>query len=125
MCIRDSRDVVGRSVGEALPEAVSQGFVELLDQVFATGEPFVANGVRFEVQPTPGGPLRERFLDFVYQPIRDASGVITGIFVEGADVTERTLAAAALRDSETRYKALLNTTDIGFCIIQMLSLIHI
>ena len=113
------RDVVGRSVGEALPEAVSQGFVELLDQVFATGEPFVANGVRFEVQPTPGGPLRERFLDFVYQPIRDASGVITGIFVEGADVTERTLAAAALRDSETRYKALLNTTDIGFCIIQM------
>ena len=113
------RDVVGRSVGEALPEAVSQGFVELLDQVFATGEPFVANGVRFEVQPTPGGPVRERFLDFVYQPIRDASGVITGIFVEGADVTERTLAAAALRDSETRYKALLNTTDIGFCIIQM------
>ena len=114
-----NRDVVGRSVGEALPEAVSQGFVELLDQVFATGEPFVANGVRFEVQPTPGGPVRERFLDFVYQPIRDASGVITGIFVEGADVTERTLAAAALRDSETRYKALLNTTDIGFCIIQM------
>ena len=108
-----------RTLAEALPEAVSQGFVELLDQVFATGEPFVANGVRFEVQPTPGGPLRERFLDFVYQPIRDASGVITGIFVEGADVTERTLAAAALRDSETRYKALLNTTDIGFCIIQM------
>ena len=113
------RDVLGRSVGEALPEAVSQGFVGLLDQVFATGEPFVANGLRFEVQPTPDGPMRERFLDFVYQPIRDASGVITGIFVEGADVTERTLAAAALRDSEARYKALLNTTDLGFCIIQM------
>ncbi|QYF86092.1 PAS domain S-box protein [Brevundimonas sp. PAMC22021] len=113
------RDVVGRTVAEALPEAVSQGFIELLDRAFATGEPFVADGLKFDVQPSPGGPVHERYLDFVYQPIRDANGVITGIFVEGADVTERTSAAAALRESETRYSALLNTTDIGFCIIQM------
>jgi two-component sensor histidine kinase len=41
------------------------------------------------VQLEPGGPLVERFVDFVYQPIRDASGAVSGIFVEGSDVTAR------------------------------------
>ena len=33
------RDVTGRTVREAFPEAVSQGFVALLDEVFATASP--------------------------------------------------------------------------------------
>src|ERR1700749_1262867 len=39
------RDVLGKSVAEAIPEVVEQGFVGLLDRVFASGEPYVGRRV--------------------------------------------------------------------------------
>jgi PAS domain S-box-containing protein len=83
------RQIVGKTAREALPEVAGQGFFELLDRVYATGEPFVGHALPIRVQREPNGPLEERFLDFVYQPIRDASGAVSGIFVEGSDVTAR------------------------------------
>ncbi len=115
----DRRDIVGRTVAEALPEAAAQGYVALLDEVFRTGKPHRAVAARFGVQPVPGGPIRERYLDFVYQPITDAHGVVSGIFVEGHDVTERTLAEAALRENEARYRTLFESIEVGFCIVQL------
>lgn len=83
------RDVVGRPIREALPEVEEQGFVELLDHVFRSGEAFVGSGVSVRLQRSPGEEPEERFVDFIYQPIRDAKGEVSGIFVEGSDVTER------------------------------------
>ena len=40
------RDVIGRTVREALPELVGQGFVDLLDRVFATGRPYTTSSAR-------------------------------------------------------------------------------
>jgi PAS domain S-box-containing protein len=86
------RPVLGRTVAEALPEAAEQGYVELLDRVYRSGEAYVARSAKYAVQATPGGPTDDRYLDFVYQPIRNAAGAVTGIFVEGVDVTDRTSA---------------------------------
>ena len=86
------RDVVGRTVGEALPEVVPQGFVTLLDRVFETGEPFVGRNLRVELLDQRGEPYVV-YLDFVYQPIlgRDG-GTPIGILVQGHDITEQRLA---------------------------------
>ena len=115
----DGRDVAGRTVAEALPEAAAQGYVALLDEVFRTGRPHQAMGARLDLQPVPGGPITERYLDFVYQPVAGADGRVEGIFVEGHDVTERTRAEAALRESEARYRTLFESIEVGFCIIAM------
>ncbi|MEO8747270.1 MAG: PAS domain-containing protein [Rhodanobacter sp.] len=96
------RDVLGRPIVGALPEAANQGFVDLLDMVYTSGEPYVATTTRFAVQPGPDSPVSQRYLDFVYQPIKNARGEVTGIFVEGTDVTERTLAEKASSISEAR-----------------------
>ncbi|MDB5469018.1 MAG: hybrid sensor histidine kinase/response regulator [Caulobacter sp.] len=85
------RPVVGLTVAEALPEAVGQGFLDLLDRVYETGEAYVASSAVYGMQTEPDGPIDERTLDFVYQPIRDSDGQVTGIFVEGVDVSERAL----------------------------------
>ena len=83
------RDVVGKTVADILPDAVQQGYLDLLDTVFRTGRPFSSAGARFAAQSFPGSSIGERFVDFVYQPIKDHKGKVTGIFVEGSDVTER------------------------------------
>jgi PAS domain S-box-containing protein len=113
------REVVGKTVAEALPEAASQGFVDLLDQVYQSGQPYSADGQLFASQPIAGGPVDNRYVNFVYQPIHDAGGTITGIFVEGADVTDRTLAAAAVAAAEERYRTVMEAIDVGFCVLEM------
>ncbi len=100
------RDYIGRSALDAVPDVQGQGYIELLDRVYATGERFVAQQKSLRVARTPGAPFEERFIDFIYEPIVDDDGAVTGIFVEGFDVTDRALADAALRESEARLREL-------------------
>ncbi|APW35905.1 hybrid sensor histidine kinase/response regulator [Rhodoferax koreense] len=93
----DRADVIGRPLAEVLPESVEQGFVALLDEVYATGEAFSAEAFRFVLEAAPGAPRRETFSDFVAQPIRDRNGAVDGIFIEGVDVTSR-VASDRLRE---------------------------
>jgi len=95
-----NRDILGRTVADALPEAVEQGYLEILDQVFLTGEPFLAHGARFSIAPTEGQQPEERILDFVYQPLREEDGRISGIIVIGVDITDRNRVEKALLQSE-------------------------
>ncbi|WP_313703229.1 ATP-binding protein [Massilia sp.] len=82
-------NVVGKTAREVLPEVEGQGFFELLDEVYRTGKPFVGHALPLKLAREPGAPLEQRYLDFIYQPIRDPSGQVVGIFVEGSDVTLR------------------------------------
>ena len=96
------REILGRPVREALPEVAGQGLFEILDGVYATGEPFFANEWRVMLQREPGGPLEERFATFVYQPLLDAAGRVSGIFVHGVDVTETKRVGEALKEADRR-----------------------
>src|SRR6202789_977538 len=107
-----NREIIGRTVAEALPETVSQGYLELLDEVFRSGKPYRATSARYAPQTTSGCAIEQRYLDFVYQPILDESGAVTGIFVEGVDVTDRTLAEAALHESEARFRDIADATPV-------------
>jgi hypothetical protein len=101
-----NRELIGLTVREAFPEVESQGFLGLLDEVYATGKPFVGRDMQIVFQPPHGGAPETRFLDFVYQPIKDVSGNVTSIFVEGSDVSERRATEDALRSSEARLREL-------------------
>ncbi len=97
-----NRQILGKSLREALPETEEQGFPKLLDQVFATGNAFFAQDVPLSLQLSPGSSLTKLFVDFVYQPIFEPDGTISGIFVAGSDVTEQRHTREALCISEER-----------------------
>ena len=80
-------------LAQALPEVVDQGYIDMLDSVFETGEPVYGKASLVRVQRSPGEPPEDAYVDFVYQPIRDAEGRISGVFVQGHDVTSGVVAA--------------------------------
>ncbi|MEE1657676.1 PAS domain-containing protein [Microvirga sp. CF3062] len=104
-------DIVGKTVREALPEVVDQGFTTLLDRVHQSGQPFVGRSIRIVLAPSSGGAPEERFLDFVYQPIFDPDSKVSGIFVQGHDVTEQKRNEEALHESEERFRVIANSID--------------
>ncbi|MEP7228325.1 MAG: ATP-binding protein, partial [Gemmatimonadales bacterium] len=102
------RDLIGKPVRAALPEIEGQRFLELLDEVHRTGQPFVGKELPVQLQRAPEAPLERRYVDFVYQPMQDPAGEVIGILVSGADVTDLVAAReeaqqlAGERDAERR-----------------------
>lgn len=94
------RDILGKSVREAVPEAEGQGFLKLLDGVYQSGEPFVGRGTPIELARTPDHPLERRYIDFVYQPRREPNGSVSGIITLGVDVTDAKRTEQILLQSE-------------------------
>ncbi len=107
-----ARSIIGLTVAQALPEAAEQGFLQLLDGAYRSGEAHSAYGIRYAPPGRSGGP-EEHFLDFVYQPIKDAQGSVTGIFVEGVDVSQRRVIERALAESEERFRLAVQSASLG------------
>ena len=120
------RDVVGRTVDEALPEVRSQGFIDLLDGVFTSARPFVGREIPLMLVRHPGASPEQAYVDFVYQPIVEPSGETAGIVAHGTDVTAAVLARreierllreserarADAEQSEGRYRFLANAIPV-------------
>ncbi len=102
------RDIVGKAVRDAVPEIEGQGFFEYLDAVYATGQPFFGTGMRIMFQRSPERPLEIAYVDFVFQPIRERDGPVTGILVHGVDTTDRKRVEDAMA-SEARVLELIAT----------------
>jgi signal transduction histidine kinase len=99
--ITGRRDIVGRPLFEAMPEFRDQGFEQLLQLVTEGRQAYMGRDVRLLV-PSASGELRERYVDFIYQPILEPDGSVSGIFVQGHDVTARLLATEALKEADRR-----------------------
>ena len=108
-----ARDFVGRPVREVFPELEGQGFYEMLDHTYATGERQVAHQMPARLEDRATGLVSERLLDFVYAPILDDAGHVSGIFCEGFDVTEAHRAARALASSEEQLRLATDAAEVG------------
>ncbi|WP_377155111.1 ATP-binding protein [Roseateles sp. UC29_93] len=113
---------LGKPAREAFPDIAGQGYFELLDGVYRTGNRFVAASAPLRYRYAPESAEEERLLDFIFEPIRDEGGRITGVFCEGFDVTAQRRAeaalAAALQQTQGQrrlYEAILaNTPDLAY-----------
>lgn len=90
--VSGQREILNLTVAEALPEVVEQGFVELLDTVFRSGEPFIGNETLVRLDRSGTGTVEDRYMNFVYQPLHEADGSIGGIFAHAVDVTDQVVA---------------------------------
>ena len=99
------RDILGQTVAEALPEIAGDDYLAMLDQVHTSGVASRLSGAAYDVQDVPQGKPTRRYIDMLYQPITDASGAVTGIFVDGTDVTDVVSAQDAIRASDAQFRS--------------------
>jgi PAS domain S-box-containing protein len=94
MAGRERNEVIGKLVRDVLPELVDQGFLDLLNRVYQTGEAFLASA--HEAILMRSGREETFYVDFTYYPMRSLAGEIEGILFQGIDVTEQVLARVQL-----------------------------
>jgi PAS domain-containing protein len=86
------RAQLGLTAAEVFPEAVEQGFIQLLDQVYATGEPFQGRDMPIQLTNPATGQQTSHYIDFSYQPLRNEQGQTLGILAFIVEVTGKALA---------------------------------
>jgi signal transduction histidine kinase len=105
---RSERDLIGKPVRDALPEIGTQVFIDLLDEVYTTGKPFIGTEMLAKLDRRGDGTLEDRYFNFVYQVWKDASGCVQGIFVHAVDVSEQVFVRQRIEQSEQTLRTLVD-----------------
>jgi len=105
--ITGKKDLVGKRLSEALPQRENQDFYTLLEKVYTSGEFYAGKEKLAKLNNQNNGTLSNAYFDFVYQPYKDNTGKIEGIFVFANDVTQQVIARKKIEESEKRYKQLI------------------
>ncbi|CAN5602409.1 PAS domain-containing protein [soil metagenome] len=100
--ISERAEFVGRRFRDVFPDLESQAFLSLLDEVYATGQTVSPRGMELRLH----GSGEPQYIDFIFEPIRDEAGDVTGVFIGGYAVTEVHRATKALRASEASLREL-------------------
>lgn len=79
-------ELQGKPIFEGLPEVQHQGFEEILDNVYRTGESFTADAVPISLPRD--GSIETVFVNFLYEAYRESDNRISGVLAVATDVTE-------------------------------------
>ena len=95
-----NRDIINKSLLEALPEIAGQGFSEMLDNVYKTGDTFTGKETPVMLYKGNDKP-KPIFMNFSYQAFANDKGETEGILVFAYDVSEQVIARKQIEASET------------------------
>lgn len=98
-------EIIGKRFIEVLPELESQGFVDLLKDVYRTGKTFTANEILITL--VINGQPKDFYFDLIYQPYYSSTGEIEGVLAFGIDLTEQVLTRKAIEVSEQKFRNVL------------------
>ncbi|GAC1377784.1 MAG: hypothetical protein NVSMB30_25360 [Hymenobacter sp.] len=110
------RQLLGQPLAAVLPDAATQGFVALLDQVYATGEPHVGTEVPAYLDQPAGRPPKLHYFTFTYQRFEE-DGAPAGISVFGTDVTGQVCARQEREVQRERLEQLFMQAPAAICIL--------
>ena len=98
-----NRNLIGKTLREAFPEAESQFFFEILDKVYRTGEPF--SGKEMPAYINRHDKKEVVFLNIDFQAfLNDSDNTIEGILVFVYDVTEQVTSRNKVQEHKSNYR---------------------
>lgn len=102
-------EFIGKPLAEVLPEVEDQGFIKILNQVLQSGEPYFGNEVGVLLRREGSSEEAESYFNFVYQPTRDAAGMVDGILIHVVEATEQVLARHEIESREEQFRVLADS----------------
>jgi PAS domain S-box-containing protein len=103
---RKEEKFVGQPLFDVLPE-VKETVHSLLDSVLNTGAPYHGSEVAIPVNRY--GQQQLYYFDFLYHPLKEEDGKISGVIVTVTEVSEKVEARKKIEESEKRFRSLAET----------------
>jgi PAS domain S-box-containing protein len=107
---REESSFVGRPLFESLPE-VKESVNNLLESVLTTGIPFHGNELPIPLKRF--GKIDTSYFDFLYYPLKDEDGEISGIIVTVTEVSDKVEARKKTEQNEERLNIVLEASELG------------
>ncbi len=107
---RPRAQLENRSIWEGIAEA-AETYAPIMDRAIRTGQSFVAT--EHQITLIRYGKPDSIFVDFVYEPIFNTEGEVTGIMTVAIDVTAKVTARRRIEDVEERIRLAVKAADMG------------
>lgn len=111
------REMVGKTLREALPDLAGQGFFEAVDGVYVSGEAFEGRELPAAMDWDGSGRQSVRYFHVLIQPVRDRRGVVDGTMILILDFTARVRAVAETERLAAEQAATLQHLAEGLLLI--------
>lgn len=109
-------DVIGMNLADALPELIGQPYLNLLEQVYTTGETYWGKHDRVKLMIDE--QMQTGYFNFTYKALHDSQGNIYGILNMAVDVTEMVIARRLLEESERNFRNMILQAPVAMCVLQ-------
>lgn len=86
--LMNGRQLVGKTLEQAIPEIKGQPFMSLLQKVFDTGIPFHAPAIEATANFTGSSVATTKYFNLSYTPYKNNEGITEGVLASGYDITD-------------------------------------
>ncbi|MBP1222368.1 PAS domain S-box protein [Flavobacterium sp. 1355] len=105
------KSVIGKPMIDAVPELRGQPFLNILLEVYRTGETYFGRAMPAELKVN--GILSTFYFDFTYTPIRNAQGEIYGIMDIAIDITDQVFANKKLEETRIALAGAIELAELA------------
>ncbi len=89
--LMQGRELLGKTLDEAIPEIKGQPFVLLLQKVYDTGIPYHASEIEAKALFEGSSEPTTKYFNLSYTPFKDHNGITKGVLASGYDITNEVL----------------------------------
>ncbi len=108
---KSEAELMNRPVFEAIPEARGIGLEEKLSAVLLEGK--TIGEQERELDLVRNGKMERIYVNYVYEPLREADGTIKSIIVVAIEVTEQVLARQKIEAAQEQSRLAIELADLG------------
>ena len=100
------RVLLGKALLDAIPEIVGEPIMDIIKRVYETGQTFEGKELLIPLAHSAGGPVENRYFDFIYQARTNEFDAVDGLLVFVIEVTNTVNARAEIEQGYTEQQAL-------------------